>query len=332
MTVRELYRNVLVELNKVEASALYVEDFLYYANKGVNWYVNGRYAVYDTSQQLSDDLRALRVGPEKILFGKELEAAEEKKYQEEVREEILKTERLRIQIMMSDAKYARESKEAENKRTRCISACNDEKCRDKCNAEFSATMVALNQDYEARKGPVIIKPRQVVKKKGNLTQLKHDYRHLLNCIVKVEVLTPVFECEQGKGTVETYSAKRLTADRKAAILNNSFLEPRFYRPYYDIAGNHLTIHTGDADRSKFRVLETTVEYLKNPKELKLDVEMLTEPYDRSDEMEFPEYVCIEILNLIIMFIMEQGMDPRLSTATSINRSVVGGGSGNESAG
>jgi hypothetical protein len=35
MTVRELYNNVLVELNKVQAPSLLLEDFVYLINKAV---------------------------------------------------------------------------------------------------------------------------------------------------------------------------------------------------------------------------------------------------------------------------------------------------------
>ena len=59
MTVRELYENVLIEQNKVKSPALHLEDFIYFANKGIQEYKNERYALYETTQQLTDDLSAL---------------------------------------------------------------------------------------------------------------------------------------------------------------------------------------------------------------------------------------------------------------------------------
>ena len=60
MTVRQLYDNILSELNKVEAPSILLEDFIYFANKGVQQYVNKVYNRYDINQQSTDDLRSLK--------------------------------------------------------------------------------------------------------------------------------------------------------------------------------------------------------------------------------------------------------------------------------
>ena len=59
MTARKVYEDMLVELNTIKAPSLHLEDFLYFYNKGVQEYVNLRYARYEDSQQLSDDLQWL---------------------------------------------------------------------------------------------------------------------------------------------------------------------------------------------------------------------------------------------------------------------------------
>lgn len=61
MTIRQLYDNLLSELNKVEAPSILLEDFVYFANKAVQQYVNKVYNRYDINQQSTDDLRALKV-------------------------------------------------------------------------------------------------------------------------------------------------------------------------------------------------------------------------------------------------------------------------------
>jgi hypothetical protein len=60
MTSLQLYNNVLVELNKVEAPNILLEDFNYFANKAVNNYINKRYNIYDINQQTTDDIRVLK--------------------------------------------------------------------------------------------------------------------------------------------------------------------------------------------------------------------------------------------------------------------------------
>lgn len=59
MTVRQLWENSLIEINKVQAPSLLLEDFNYFINKAVINYVNRRYAVYEETQQVIDDLRVL---------------------------------------------------------------------------------------------------------------------------------------------------------------------------------------------------------------------------------------------------------------------------------
>ena len=60
MTERELYEYALIEMNKVEAPSLILEDFNYFINKAVQQYINKVYNRYDINQQSSDDLRVLK--------------------------------------------------------------------------------------------------------------------------------------------------------------------------------------------------------------------------------------------------------------------------------
>ena len=60
MTTRGFYTSLLTELNTYKAPSLHLEDYLYFANKGVQEYVNLRYGQFSISQQLTDDLQALK--------------------------------------------------------------------------------------------------------------------------------------------------------------------------------------------------------------------------------------------------------------------------------
>ena len=71
MTVRELYNNVLVELNKVQAPSLLLEDFVYLVNKAVQKYINKRYNFFEMNQQLTDDLRVLLKSSEALPYSME---------------------------------------------------------------------------------------------------------------------------------------------------------------------------------------------------------------------------------------------------------------------
>ena len=60
MTARQIYEAMLVELNKVEAPSLLLEDYNYFLNKAISQYINLNYGVYDMDQQRSDNLRVLK--------------------------------------------------------------------------------------------------------------------------------------------------------------------------------------------------------------------------------------------------------------------------------
>ena len=60
MTSRELYEYALIELNKLEAPSLLLEDYNYFINKAVQQYINLIYAKLELDQQSVDDLRVLK--------------------------------------------------------------------------------------------------------------------------------------------------------------------------------------------------------------------------------------------------------------------------------
>ena len=60
MTARELYEYALIELNKLEAPSLLLEDYNYFINKAVQQYINLVYAKLEIDQQSTDDIRVLK--------------------------------------------------------------------------------------------------------------------------------------------------------------------------------------------------------------------------------------------------------------------------------
>jgi len=57
-TAREVYINILTELVKEESPILYLEDYLYFYNKAISEYMKTRYELFETNQQLADDMRS----------------------------------------------------------------------------------------------------------------------------------------------------------------------------------------------------------------------------------------------------------------------------------
>lgn len=59
MTERKCFEACLIELNKVQAPAILLDDFNYLFRKAIQKYFNKRYNTFETTQQLTDDLRVL---------------------------------------------------------------------------------------------------------------------------------------------------------------------------------------------------------------------------------------------------------------------------------
>ena len=60
MTVRDLYDAALIEINKLEAPSMLLEDYNYFINKAIQQYINKVYNRYEINQQATDDLISLR--------------------------------------------------------------------------------------------------------------------------------------------------------------------------------------------------------------------------------------------------------------------------------
>lgn len=60
MTDLQLYDAALIEINKLEAPSMLLEDYNYLINKAVQQYTNQKYDGYEIDQQATDDLNFLR--------------------------------------------------------------------------------------------------------------------------------------------------------------------------------------------------------------------------------------------------------------------------------
>lgn len=60
MTARQAWEYMLIEINKVTAATMLIEDFNHLITRGIYQFLNKRYVMYDMNQQTSDDLRVLK--------------------------------------------------------------------------------------------------------------------------------------------------------------------------------------------------------------------------------------------------------------------------------
>jgi hypothetical protein len=76
------------------------------------------------------------------------------------------------------------------------------------------------------------------------------------------------------------------------------------------------------DTSIFRLSSVLIDYLKVPQFIRLTQDQIDEVEDVSQVLEFPDYVCQEIVNQLIKLLLENASDPRLQTNIPINQSIA----------
>ena len=76
------------------------------------------------------------------------------------------------------------------------------------------------------------------------------------------------------------------------------------------------------DDSVFVPNKVYIDYLKAPMYIRLTQEQINSTLDYSQTLEFPDYVCFEIVNIFTRLLMENAGDPRLQTNMPINSTII----------
>lgn len=88
----------------------------------------------------------------------------------------------------------------------------------------------------------------------------------------------------------------------------------------NISNVRMEIRFGEDD-SVFEPVTAYVDYIKAPRFIQLTYADITSTEDTTEPLEFPDYVCYEIVNEFVKLLMENASDPRLQTNYAINQTV-----------
>lgn len=162
-----------------------------------------------------------------------------------------------------------------------------------------------------------------------------NYLHMLGCKVQLSGSVNNSSCESSNSHSVILQCSRLTADLDSGITNNYYMKPSHRKPYYYIVDikeeldnteanaeknkKTLEIHIG---KSNWVVDKVQISYLKTPNLVSLNYDEVNSIDDTSDELEFPNYVCYEIINIFTRLLLENASDPRLKTHIPINQSIA----------
>jgi hypothetical protein len=173
-----------------------------------------------------------------------------------------------------------------------------------------------------------------------------DYFHLLNCTCEF-LPASNFSCYTTTNSLY-YGAKRMTADMWPEIINNAYLRPSYRNPYFYLnsvvdvipptnTGSNFDPVDGSRnqtfiaqileirygrDNTKFILNSIDIQYIKSPRYIILTQGQVDATSDTSDIMEFPNYICLEIIKELVALLLENASDPRLNTNLPINQTIA----------
>jgi len=331
VSARELYEGVLIELNKENATNILLEDFNYFANKAINNYTNKRYNIYDISQQTTDDLRVLKatamLKPTKVTDYTGLTLANGANY------EI---------VMPSDYLHL----------LNCICVYKVKKTYKCYNAgdTWRAAAKRLTADMYS----------QVIDNFWNKPTYKKPYYYIHNVngqkdsavtteggttITKAANPTNPYDSTTGRGTdisslLSSVDSQALGNDgmKKAIVegeggresqtlkIGNTTTEASLREKGAGIRyGNRSEVRVEiryGTDDSVFELTDVYIDYIKAPQHIRLTQKQLDTTEDTSQLLEFPDYVCQEIINELVTLLMENISDQRLQTHPVVSQSIA----------
>lgn len=322
MTARQVYEGVLIELNKVQAPSLLLEDFNYLFNKAIYQYVNKKYNVYDVNQQTTDDVSVLKSS---VI----LEPIKPSKYNKEggIWNKKDGTDKVVRRNALLGAVYEFALPMDYLHLLNCV--CNFRvnktfKCYDKGDyVQFAAKRLTadawsqiINNFYmrPMYKRPYyyihnvntnsVIPTDPIENEEENPNQNKTFGRDMNG---EYEVVAP-----EGTGTIDIKTNFPRNISIEGIEGDVSLVEKPAAHRIANPTTVRLEIRYGK-DNSLFELTDIMVDYIKAPQHIRLTQEQLDLTEDTSQIMEFPDYICQEIINELVTIVMENSGDQILTS-------------------
>ena len=315
MTARQVYEAMLIEMNKVEAPSMLLEDFNYFFNKAIYQYINKKYNIYDVNQQTTDDIRVLKATA--VIYPETNNSynAEDSLYGGVVAFN-LPEDYLHILNCICDFKV--------NKQFKCYNKDS--------HVQFAARRLTsdmwsqiINNFYMR---PMYRRPYYFI---HNVNILPKEEDKENKKVYISQFPTDTFQPHDKNNNTEKYivdTTKDPIEDnsglnRIITIGNKKFsnVERESNFRYGNSEPIRLEIRYGK-DSTVFKLEKIYIDYIKTPQHIRLTQEQLDLTEDTSQMLEFPDYVCQEIINELVKLMMENASDPRLQTNIPINQTIA----------
>lgn len=300
---------MLTELSKVNAPSLLLSEFNYYINKAINQYVNKRYNIYDVSQQTTDDLRVLKstavLTPTSVGNKYDISPIDDT-----------------LSSNLFDATFEVTLPDDYLHMLNCICVYkvnNSYKCYDKGNVvEFAAKRLTADSwsiimnDYYNRPLP----------------ERPYFYIHNVNQQISLPTneYNPDISGSTDTGIVNDSFLKEFPKTIKLNYSNqpdeeNSLITKQAGLRHANASKVRCEIRYG-RDTKTFELKKVLIDYIKAPQTIRLTKDQMDLTEDTSQIMEFPDYVCQEIINELTLLVMARDSDPRTQIQATVNQSIA----------
>lgn len=294
MTARQLYEATLIELNKEKAPSLLLEDYNYFINKAVLNYINKRYNIYDLNQQTTDDLRVLKANT-KIAM---------------TQPEVIDLDDLTFEGAVYQANLPLDYYHLLN----CI-----------CEYEVKSTYNCYDAGKKVRFAAKRLTSDMwsyVINNHYMMPTYKRPYYYIINRNTSSDLPTnPIVAADDTLNKDTKGTDGELPTSITIGGSAKSVVQKEANNRYGNASNVSIQIRYG-LDNTVFKLINIYVDYLKTPQYIRLTQDQIDRTLDTSQVIEFPDYVCQEIIKELVMFILENASDPRLQTNIPVNQSIA----------
>ena len=281
MTVRQMYEYALIELNKLKAPSMLIEDYIYLLNKAIQQYINLVYNRAEYNQQSSDDLSFLQTTHE-IKVG-------------EITPKVTDNDTIWTLDLPSDYVHM----------LNCIATFtggSDGRAK-RCSGSEDKSKVVSSL---CRRLTADIYP-DVLRNYYLRPSHKNPYWYIINSTSQGEKVS-----NESKYNTENVQ------DSSSMDYRYIYMKDRGDRTAHQSTVN-IEIHSGKSDWVLDKIYIT---YIKAPMYVSMTEDEVLGIVDKTQNLEFPDYVCYEIINILVKLVMENSSDPRLQTNMPINQTIA----------